>query len=362
MLAAACPSDPAPVDTTLPESSSSGDAMTMTTTATTESGSTSEVDTSSSSTDPTVDPTTESSSTDPTIAPESTGEPAVCGDGVISGEEACDGDVFADDTCQTQGFMSGFLVCSQDCLGFNTHNCYICGDGEIQGTEECDGPLDNDVTCEGLGFTEGPISCDMSNCQFDISQCTLCGDGVAEGAEYCDMNDLFGESCDTLGFSGGTLACHSDTCGYDYTLCEGGMYIQDFEGCALPPEFTFTGNANWTADATSPITGSCSAHNLDIGDSQTAGMVLNTIWAIDGTCDFSKRTDSEGSFDYLEFYIDGVLQMEWSGVAGAVTMESFPVTAGNHTLEWRFIKDGSVTSGSDTVFVDDIVLFGGVPI
>ena len=39
-----------------------------------------------------------------------------------------------------------------------------------------------------------------------------------------------------------------------------------------------------------------------------------------------------------------------------------PIAAGNHTLEWRFIKDGSVTSGSDTVWVDDIVLFGGVPI
>ena len=69
-----------------------------------------------------------------------------------------------------------------------------------------------------------------------------------------------------------------------------------------------------------------------------------------------------GSFDYLEFYVDGGVLNSWSGVGGVAAPESFPIATGNHTLEWRFIKDGSVTSGSDTVWVDDIVLFGGVPI
>jgi hypothetical protein len=30
-----------------------------------------------------------------------------------------------------------------------------------------------------------------------------------------------------------------------------------------------------------------------------------------------------------------------------------------HTLEWRYDKDGSVSTGSDMVWVDDIVATGG---
>ena len=41
---------------------------------------------------------------------------------------------------------------------------------------------------------------------------------------------------------------------------------------------------------------------------------------------------------------------------------NFPVAAGMHTLEWRYAKDGSIASGSDTVWVDDITLIPGVPI
>jgi hypothetical protein len=365
LIAAACNDDSTPLVTS--DTIDSDDATDPTNPGSSESGSSESGSSgsgeSTTAIDPTVDPTTESSSTDPTVDPDSsTGEPVMCGDGVISGNEICDGDNYGDDTCQSQGFMEGVLTCSPDCLGFDTYQCFICGDGDIQGTEECDGPLDSDMDCEALGFTEGPINCDMSTCQLDISSCTLCGDGVAEGEEFCDMGDLFGESCDTLGFTGGALGCHSDTCGYDYTQCEGGQYIQDFESCDMPPEFTFTGNADWTADMTLPITGSCSAHNLDIANSEEAGMVLTTIWSIDGTAAFTRRTDSENGFDYLRFFVDGVQIMQWTGPGGAVGMESFPITAGNHILEWRYHKDSSLDAGTDTVWVDDIVLFGGVPI
>ncbi|MBC8070614.1 MAG: hypothetical protein IAG13_19940 [Deltaproteobacteria bacterium] len=364
LIVAACGDDVSPQTTDTDDESDSSSSSPSTLGGSESGSSESTAADESSTTDPTVDPTTESSSSDATIDPSSSsGEaPAVCGDGEITGEEICDGNNYADNTCQSQGFQSGVLTCSPDCLGFSTSQCFICGDADVEGTEECDGPLDGEMSCEALGFTEGPINCDMSTCQLDVSGCTFCGDGVAEGNEFCDLDDLFGENCDTLGFTGGQLGCNADTCGYDYTDCEGGQYLQDFEGCDLPPEFTFTGTADWTADATNPITGACSAHNLDIGESQTAGMVLTTIWAIAGTCDFMYRTDSEGSFDYLEFYVDGILLNSWSGVGGVATPASFPITAGNHTLEWRFIKDGSVTSGTDTVWVDDIVLFGGVPI
>lgn len=362
LLAAACPDETTPMETATLDGSSTGEPTTDATLTNADSSSSEESSSGEVTTDETLDPTTESSSTDPTTSPETTGEPSECGDGMITGTEACDGDNFGDNTCQTQGFMDGFLECSLDCLGFSTSNCFVCGDNEIAGTEECDGPLDNSIDCESLGFTEGEVSCDMSTCQYDLTLCTTCGDGVQEGAEYCDMADLGGNDCASLGFTDGTLGCHNDTCGYDYSGCNGGMYVQDFEGCVMPPEFTFSGDADWSADGTSPITGACSAHNDNISDSQSAGMVLTTVWAIDGTISFSKRTDSEANFDYLEFYIDGVLQNSWAGAMGAETTEMFDANAGMHTLEWRYIKDGFADDGTDTVWVDDIVLMGGVPI
>ena len=59
--------------------------------------------------------------------------------------------------------------------------------------------------------------------------------------------------------------------------------------------------------------------------------------------------------DFLEFYIDGVLQNRWSGEV-AWSVVSFPISAGTHTLLWRYVKNGSVSSGSDAAWIDSVVL------
>lgn len=359
----ACSNDgsPSATDATNADSGSS-DAGTTAPMTTADSGSTEPAESSSSSDtqDPTLDPTTESSSTDPTVSPESsTGEPAECGDGMVSGNEACDGDDFAGNSCQSQGFMEGTLVCSSDCLGFSTHNCYVCGDNEIAGTEECDGPLDNSVDCESLGYTEGEVTCDMSTCLLDLGNCSLCGDGVAEGNEFCDQADLFGQDCVSLGFDGGSLGCHTDTCGYDYSGCTGGQYVQDFEGGAIPPEFAFS-NTSWVINNSAPINGSYDARNGDIGDNGFSTMTLDVSFSIDGTVDFIHHEDTESCCDFLEFYVDGMLLDSWSGSNGE-TNASFNISAGLHTFEWNYTKDFSISSGQDSVWIDDLNIFGGVP-
>ncbi|MBL8946854.1 MAG: hypothetical protein JNK45_27030, partial [Myxococcales bacterium] len=69
----------------------------------------------------TDDPTNATESTDPstTVDPDSgttDGGPAVCGDGIISGEdEVCDGEEFGDLSCTSLGFMGGTLVCTAMC-------------------------------------------------------------------------------------------------------------------------------------------------------------------------------------------------------------------------------------------------------
>jgi hypothetical protein len=319
---------------------------------------------SSTTDDPSTTMPSTTDSTETSIDPDSSSttmvEPGVCGDGMLSPDEVCDGDMFGEKDCASIGFQSGTLLCNENCQAYSTENCYICGNGAIEPAEQCDGPVDDDITCESEGFTEGEISCDLKTCQFDTSGCSLCGDGVAEANEVCDGDDLLGNDCASIGFEMGELGCNAETCSYDFTGCSGGQYLQDFEGGALPPEFGVSGNANWSVSNGSPIAGTFSAVSGNISDSQTSNLMLPVNYAIAGTVAFTHRESTETNWDYLEFHIDGVLQEEWSGQLAAQS-ESYPVTAGVHTLEWRYTKDGSLDGGTDQVWIDDIVLEGGVP-
>jgi len=83
---------------------------------------------------------------------------------------------------------------------------------------------------------------------------------------------------------------------------------------------------------------------------------LNVVIPTGGSAfSFNYRVNSEANYDFLRFYIDGVLQtgaswsgnVNWNNYAGTLT-------AGAHTLSWRYEKDGSVNTGLDRAFIDDI--------
>lgn len=288
------------------------------------------------------------------------GGPAMCGNGVQEGAELCDGEDFGEVTCETKGFTAGVLVCGESCMTYGTDGCYTCGNGLLEVAEDCDGPLGAGVTCETAGFTEGTIACDGVTCQYDTSGCSLCGNGVVEGAEPCDTDDFGGMTCADAGFDGGDLGCDPAACSLDLSGCSGGMYTQDFEGGVIPSEFDSTGNALWLDDSSNPIAGSFSAGSGDISDSQTSTLSLAVSYAIAGTVAFQHEEATESSFDYLRFVVDNVEQQSWSGT-NAAAMASYPVAAGNHTFEWRYTKDGSVSTAQDRVWIDNLVLTGGVP-
>jgi len=70
--------------------------------------------------------------------------------------------------------------------------------------------------------------------------------------------------------------------------------------------------------------------------------------------EFYWKVSSEEDDDLLEFYIDGSLQEEICGLEGW-DQETYTIsTSGSHTLEWRYVKDGSGDSGSDCGWVDKV--------
>ncbi len=134
-----------------------------------------------------------------------------------------------------------------------------------------------------------------------------------------------------------------------------GLVVEDFETgdfSAFPWEFG--GNAEWLIDDTSPYEGDFSAKSGTITHNATSSLMLIMETSTDDAISFYYKVSSESGYDYLKFYIDGVMQEQWSGSI-SWTLASFDVTAGNHTFKWEYSKDGSVSTGSDCAWVDFIV-------
>ncbi len=170
----------------------------------------------------------------------------VCGNGVVEGDEECDGEDLNGKTCESLGLGEGTLGCKADCT-FDTGSCKIpamCGNNIKEESEVCDGTDLGGETCKSQGFHSGTLAC-LPDCSgFDTTGCEIgdeCGNNIKEESEVCDGTDLGGETCESQGFYSGTLACLPDCSGFDTSQCDlgpcphGWVYIDagDFEmGCS----------------------------------------------------------------------------------------------------------------------------------
>ena len=163
----------------------------------------------------------------------------LCGNGVVDGNEKCDGSDFAGKDCSSFGFNLGVLSCYK--CQINKGNCsnvslpsnpdvpnvpsdpddpdvpvvptHVCGNNLVEGNEDCDGNNLDGATCADYGFNSGSLSC--VNCRVNDDACvntpapSTCGNGTIEGNEQCDGANLNGKSCATYGFNTGVLSCNN---------------------------------------------------------------------------------------------------------------------------------------------------------
>jgi cysteine-rich repeat protein len=295
---------------------------------------------------------------------------AACGDGFThAGVEECD---------------DGNDVETDDCTSACTSS--LCGDGIIQGNEQCDdGNLtDTDAcpsTCQlafcGDGFEQAGVeACDDGNLETNdgcISPFCVegfCGDGyVWEGMEECDDNNMDDtDACPScmIGFCGdgftniGNEECDdanmddSDFCNTD---CTANAIYDDFETNNLTKlPWVTNGSANWSTSNMQPHEGSYSAASGNIGHSQMTNLEVTIQVSGASVVRFWYRVSSEASFDYLEFFIDNVEQGQgWSGNV-PWAMAQYNVGVGNHVFKWTYRKDGSLVSGSDKAWIDEVYI------
>ena len=88
-------------------------------------------------------------------------------------------------------------------------------------------------------------------------------------------------------------------------------------------------------------------------DYQTASLAIQTETGT-GSVRFKVRTSTEADYDELVFLIDGEEKLRLSGENSWIDSGAFAVTAGLHTFEWRYSKDGGTSTGEDAVWLDDI--------
>ncbi len=110
----------------------------------------------------------------------------------------------------------------------------------------------------------------------------------------------------------------------------------------------------WTIQTSEVFSGTHAAKSGAIGSNSTTTLSLPMTVSASGNINFFYKVSSESGYDYLRFYIDGVLQNEWSGSAGWA-LASFPVSSGSRTFAWTYYKDVYVDDGSDCGWLDHII-------
>ena len=139
-------------------------------------------------------------------------------------------------------------------------------------------------------------------------------------------------------------------------------WLYDFESGAFEPEWTLGGSSNWAIQSGVVLEGTKTAKAGSISHNQESRMVLDVSQLPASTGSFRYSVSSESSFDYLLFCIDNTGCSRFSGYtqrwSGTVTnnTQTFTIPASAQTLTWKYAKDGSVNSGSDTAWVDEILI------
>lgn len=115
-----------------------------------------------------------------------------------------------------------------------------------------------------------------------------------------------------------------------------------------------SGNVPWLVQTNRVAAGQFAARSGQIADAQTSVLRLTANFRA-GTGSFDYLVSSEPFWDWLDFYLDNVLLKSWCGEVGWATFQ-FPISAGTHTLEWRYTKDESDSAGLDAAFIDNVLL------
>jgi hypothetical protein len=135
-----------------------------------------------------------------------------------------------------------------------------------------------------------------------------------------------------------------------------GRLIEDWETNTLTRfAWQTAGSAPWVVTNQDPWEGLYCVKSGTIPNYEDSQLFLDYTSAASDSISFYLKSSSEQDYDFLNFYIDGVLQGQWSGDT-PWRRASYPVDAGEHTFKWSYNKDIALSWGLDRAWVDFIAL------
>ena len=198
------------------------------------------------------------------------------------------------------------------------------------------------LTCENSDIT-------ITNNLFDVGQIAAQNSANAVFEVSADPNMLFGTNV--------TFELSIVSGSYNYSTSFSkivGMIVEDFEsGNFSNFPWEFSGSTDWMI-STGAYEGTYCAKSGSIGDNASTNLVIEIDVLNDGEISFFRTVSSEANYDYLRFYIDNNQLDQWCGDE-SWGEETYPISAGNHTVEWRYVKDQAVTGGTDCARIDYII-------
>jgi hypothetical protein len=164
------------------------------------------------------------------------------------------------------------------------------------------------------------------------------------------------------GFEGWSGACSGTATTCTVTMDAAKNVGAAFATVTLPSALNSTGmiwtsggDANWGGETTVSYDGVSAARSGAIANGQSSW--IQTSVTDSGILSFWWKVSSENNYDYLNFYVNGVVQSDILGISGEVGWIEktviFP-SVGTHTLKWEYLKDDGTASGSDTAWIDQV--------
>ena len=160
---------------------------------------------------------------------------------------------------------------------------------------------------------------------------------------------------DTLNTVGEGIETNNVSAGVGWVRPPLAPFTYNFENSLVPADMVMSGTAAWLPSTSG--NGNKLVFALKAGGithSQTSCVEVSAAGSTSAS--FSYNVSSEASFDFLRFYIDGVQKASWSGSVAWTASPTYTVTTGLHVFKWCYAKDAVGTAGSDTAWIDNVVI------
>ncbi len=136
----------------------------------------------------------------------------------------------------------------------------------------------------------------------------------------------------------------------------GNSHHETFEGNQTHLAGWSYGAVQWLIYDTGAYEGNyCSGSSYTMGANLTSEMSISVTTTTADSISFYYKVSSEANYDKFHFYIDGTEKFNASGEV-PWTRAAYPVAAGTHIFRFTYSKDGSVSTGSDRAWVDNVAL------